>query len=207
MIKWEKIGRIFHGDGEVTITYASDSGRFTIESRKRNVPHAGRSGSWSHTSYFLLWDGVELAEKGTLRGAKLLADRTVESPMVCPFDLGPCVKDRGCDGCNRQPLSVDKVNGREAPRPVDWDPDYEGRGMGWPKCPACGEYPYSTECCFWCGQVFEQDDKLKAYNEPTPEEHHDCPACGAKGALTGTRSQSNDHFHGHCTECGATVFE
>lgn len=30
-----------------------------------------------------------------------------------------------------------------------------------PKCPICGEVPYSTEQCYWCGQRFIQDEEIE----------------------------------------------
>ena len=53
-MKWTKTGRIVNANGESTIFYESDDGRFEIRSRKRAIPHANRSGYWMHTSYFLI---------------------------------------------------------------------------------------------------------------------------------------------------------
>lgn len=35
-----------------------------------------------------------------------------------------------------------------------------------PMCPICGEMPYSTEQCHWCGQRFIQTEAIKAYSVP-----------------------------------------
>ena len=62
-MKWERTGRTVRLDGGSTTYYSSDDGCFRIESRKRAIPHAGgRSGSWMHTSYFLI-DTKSGAEK------------------------------------------------------------------------------------------------------------------------------------------------
>lgn len=37
----------------------------------------------------------------------------------------------------------------------------DGYGMI-PECPICGEMPYSTEQCYWCGQRFVQDEEVEA---------------------------------------------
>lgn len=77
MITWKKTGRIVSPEG-TTITYSSDTA-FTIESRKRHIPHAGgRSGTWDHTTYFVLKDGVEVAEEYSLADAKYLAENMIE---------------------------------------------------------------------------------------------------------------------------------
>ena len=50
MIKWVKIQREVDSNG-TTITYSGEGTGFTIESRKRHIPHANRIGTWDHTSY------------------------------------------------------------------------------------------------------------------------------------------------------------
>ena len=44
----------------------------------------------------------------------------------------------------------------------------DGYGMI-PECPVCGEKPYSTEQCHWCGQKFIQDDDIKEYEKKYTE--------------------------------------
>lgn len=73
-MKWEKIGKTVSAEGS-TITYWADCAPYVIESRKRHIPHANRSGTWDHTSYFVLFKGHELAEKHSLRDAKEYAER------------------------------------------------------------------------------------------------------------------------------------
>lgn len=77
MITWTKTGRVVSPEG-TTITYSSGTA-FTIESRKRHIPPAGgRSGTWDHTTYFVLKDGVEVAEEYSLADAKYLAENMIE---------------------------------------------------------------------------------------------------------------------------------
>ena len=83
MNTWAKTGRTVTPEG-TTITYTDlrETG-LTIESRKRHIPHANGSGTWDHTSYWVLRDGEELAEHWTLSGAKVWADRyAIERGLV-----------------------------------------------------------------------------------------------------------------------------
>lgn len=70
MITWKKTGKEETSNGTI-ITYAGEGTDLRIESRKRLIPHAGgRSGGWMYTSYFVIRDGVEIAEKHSLKDAK-----------------------------------------------------------------------------------------------------------------------------------------
>ena len=73
MIGWIKTGRTVNSEG-TTITYSGVDTNLAIESRKRHIPHANRAGAWDHTSYFVLKDGKEVAEKWSLRDAKVFAE-------------------------------------------------------------------------------------------------------------------------------------
>lgn len=69
-IKWVSMGKTVTFDGS-TVYYEAENLPISIESRKRKIPHAnGRSGFWWHTSYFVLHNGTEVAEKYSLRDAK-----------------------------------------------------------------------------------------------------------------------------------------
>lgn len=69
-IKWIRFGKTVTAEG-TTIAYIGKDTPYVIESRKRHIPHAGgRSGTWDHTSYFVLKDGQELIEKFSLKDAK-----------------------------------------------------------------------------------------------------------------------------------------
>ena len=73
-MKWVKINKtVIVGKG-TTITYRLEGTPYTIESRKRPIPHTNGVGTWDHTSYFVLKDGVEVAEKHTLGRAKEYAE-------------------------------------------------------------------------------------------------------------------------------------
>lgn len=68
--KWIRTTKRVNSDG-TTITYENPESIYSIESRKRHIPHANnRSGTWDHTSYFVLRDGEEIIEKFSLRDAK-----------------------------------------------------------------------------------------------------------------------------------------
>ena len=72
-IVWRKVRRTISAAG-TTIVYEGPSG-YSIESRKRHIPHANGIGSWDYTSYFVLKDGVELAERHSLADAKEYAEK------------------------------------------------------------------------------------------------------------------------------------
>lgn len=73
-MKWIKTGKTVNADG-ATITYSlNNAPEITIESRKRHIPHANRSGTWDYTSYFVLRGGEDLIEKHSLRDAKEYAE-------------------------------------------------------------------------------------------------------------------------------------
>lgn len=118
-----------------------------------------------------------------------------------------CPNGQMCDGCEHQPAPEEKKNGKAPPLPLKWEPDITGRGMGWPICPACGEMPYSTDQCLFCGQRFVEDEAVKRYTETPEELHFDCLSCGGKGTVVGYRAKSNGHFHGVCEACGCRVME
>lgn len=74
MITWIKAGKVVNADG-TTITYYGLNTDLAIESRKRHIPHAGgRSGTWDHTTYFLMDCGREVKEFWSLKDAKEFAE-------------------------------------------------------------------------------------------------------------------------------------
>ena len=80
MIEWKKTGKIVSDEG-TTITYSSGTA-YTIESRKRHIPHAGgRSGTWDHTTYHILRDSVEVGKQYSLSDAKYLAENMIEEEI------------------------------------------------------------------------------------------------------------------------------
>ena len=76
-IKWVKMGRTVSMEG-TTITYMGEGTDISIESRKRHIPHANGTGTWDHTSYFVIRDGQELTEKMSLSDAKEFAEQMQE---------------------------------------------------------------------------------------------------------------------------------
>ena len=73
-----------------------------------------------------------------------------------------------------------------------------------PECPICGEMPYNTEQCHWCGQRFVQDEEIREYAEPKTEEGT-CLRCGGK--VTVRISKYNGHKSYICECCGARMQE
>lgn len=78
---WIRAGRTVSAEG-TTVTYQAAGTAFTVESRKRHIPHAGRSGTWDHTSYFVLHDGEELIERYSLKDAKEYAEKLIRKAVV-----------------------------------------------------------------------------------------------------------------------------
>lgn len=116
-----------------------------------------------------------------------------------------CKNGKDCQNCKYQPPDDEKKNGKNPPVKIGWEQSYDGV---YPQCPACGEMPYSTERCVFCGQKFiQEDERLQDYIKPMPEERHDCLMCGGKGTVIGSRARSNGHFHGRCEKCGARIME
>ena len=77
---WEKIDRTVNREG-TTITYRLKGTEILVQSRKRHIPHANGSGTWDHTSYFVLDHGEEIAEKQSLTDAKKYAEAARETQM------------------------------------------------------------------------------------------------------------------------------
>ncbi len=77
----------------------------------------------------------------------------------------------------------------------------DGYGMI-PECPVCGEMPYSTEQCHWCGQKFIQDDDIKEYAKSVKKKMK-CINCGAD--VIADVSKYNGHIRYSCAKCGASV--
>ena len=79
-LKWERIGRSGNAE-ESTISYQAAGTDLYIESRKRQIPHANGIGSWTYTSYFVLANKMEVAEKQRLSDAKEYAERNFDDLM------------------------------------------------------------------------------------------------------------------------------
>jgi hypothetical protein len=72
-MKWTKMGTTVNQEVRAT-TYEAEGAPVTIESRKRQIPHASRPGTWEYTSYFVLHGGEEVAELHSLKDAKEYAE-------------------------------------------------------------------------------------------------------------------------------------
>ena len=84
--------------------------------------------------------------------------------FTCHWNKG-ILCDRGlmCRGCEHQPEDDDKPNGKKPPVKLRWIPSYDSTvdkiiPEGEPQGPACGQMPYSTERCIFCGQKFLKED-------------------------------------------------
>lgn len=77
MLKWDKIGKTVHANGETEIRYQCRN--LLIESRKRAIPHAGaRGGYWFHTTYFLITPDGKEHEFQSMAAAKECAKTMLE---------------------------------------------------------------------------------------------------------------------------------
>ena len=74
LMKWIKTCKTVKVGSGTTITYRLEGTPYTVESRKRPIPHANGVGTWDHTSYFVLKDGVEVIQQHTLRAAQACAE-------------------------------------------------------------------------------------------------------------------------------------
>lgn len=76
-MNWIKTGRTATEDGSITTYAAEGHPAIRIESRKRQIEHAARGGTWAFTSYFVILDGEEVAEKMRLTDAKEFAEELI----------------------------------------------------------------------------------------------------------------------------------
>lgn len=80
---------------------------------------------------------------------------------------------------------------------------HDGYGMI-PECPTCGEMPYSTEQCYFCGQRFIQDEEVEEYSKPLTVTEK-CLVCGAD--VVCNVSRYNGHKSYRCSKCGTIMME
>lgn len=76
-MKWTRLGRTISPEGTDTI-YGLDGTDITVESRKRHIPHSGRTGTWDHTTYIVVDKGRDIIERYTLQDAKEYAEMYLE---------------------------------------------------------------------------------------------------------------------------------
>ena len=74
---WEKLGTEVNEEG-TTITYVTPDSDMWIQSRKRHIPHANRSGTWDHTFYFVMRLGVDVEYFATLKDAKAYVEQKMK---------------------------------------------------------------------------------------------------------------------------------
>lgn len=76
-MRWERRSKTVDQEG-TTIVYGCHRAELTIESRKRHIRHANGTGTWDHTSYFVVLNGEDLKERYSLADAKAWAEDYVE---------------------------------------------------------------------------------------------------------------------------------
>lgn len=73
MDNWKKTGKTVNEEG-TTVRYELPGTVLAIESRKRHIPHANGIGTWDHTTYMVIVDGVDVKKMYSLRDAKKYAE-------------------------------------------------------------------------------------------------------------------------------------
>lgn len=77
MRAWIKAGRTVSAEG-TTVLYRYIGTPYSIESRKRHIPHAnGNSGTWDFTSFVVTKGDEEITTKYSLRDAKAFVESEV----------------------------------------------------------------------------------------------------------------------------------
>lgn len=79
MAKWIRAGKTVSAEG-TTIEYQMTSADvpYTVESRKRHIPHSNRPGTWDHTSYYVMKDEEEITQRYSLRSAQEYVERLLD---------------------------------------------------------------------------------------------------------------------------------
>lgn len=80
---WKKTGKEITTAG-TTITYEAEGCNWIIESRKRHIPHANRSGYWDHTTYAIVLPGDPpflVYECNRLSDAKEFVEKSIVKPL------------------------------------------------------------------------------------------------------------------------------
>ena len=105
------------------------------------------------------------------------------------------ISKKPCKGVAVKCMSVHircPIGGLRKPVPLEWVDSFDGMTdkiipNSEPRCPHCGEMPYSTEQCVFCGQRFVQDGQRRREAEPPKVETMDCFICGGEGTMKGCR--------------------
>ena len=77
MIDWVRVGREVSTEGTTTY-YRGFGSPFTIESRKRHIPHANGVGYWDHTTYWVVKGFEDVKECYSLADAKEYAEQLLK---------------------------------------------------------------------------------------------------------------------------------
>lgn len=77
MYEWEQTARLEDGE-DLTIRYEADGVRYPVESRRRQIPHANRSGSWTYVSFHLINPETGKEKKFTQFSSAVLAAELLE---------------------------------------------------------------------------------------------------------------------------------
>lgn len=108
-------------------------------------------------------------------------------------------------------LKAWEENKDKPPVKIGWGTSYDHRTDSCVpiiECPTCGEMPYSTEQCHWCGTRFIQnDEQLQTWleaNSGSKEEITDC-YCGGKNTKHIMYHKAQGEWrvsNGWCDKCG-----
>lgn len=108
-------------------------------------------------------------ETMNLENEKAFRDWLWSHPYPCTFEEGrTCTREFECTGCEYQPDDDCKACGLNEPVVLEWESSVYGDAE-YPVCPSCGEMPYSTKRCFFCGQKFVLDEKLNEFEKELEE--------------------------------------
>lgn len=74
-MSWKRKPKAIVDDGTEVIRYeAEDMPDVAVESRKHVTEHANGDGTWTYTTYFVIWPDGSESEYWTLRDAKRAAE-------------------------------------------------------------------------------------------------------------------------------------
>ena len=76
-MKWTRTGKVVDDEGTTVICGNEAYPDYTIESRKRHIPHSNGIGTWDHTTYHVLKDEKEVGQYYSLRSAQEHAERII----------------------------------------------------------------------------------------------------------------------------------
>lgn len=78
MVRWLRTGKVVDDEG-TTVIYSNEAyPDYTIESRKRHIPHSNWVGTWDHTTYHVLLAGAEVKQMYSVRSCMEWVERMEE---------------------------------------------------------------------------------------------------------------------------------